>query len=66
MTKRTTIEIDQAGNFQIDQQGFTGTACAETTKKLMAGIAHSAATNEDKKPEYHNRAATTERATQRW
>jgi hypothetical protein len=64
--KRTEIVVDQAGNMQIDQQGFSGTACADMTAKLMRGIASKAST-EEKKPEFFNRSEVKSGAAQqRW
>jgi hypothetical protein len=62
---KSVIEVDQAGNFQIDEQGFNGTACEETTKKLMAGIAAKSQA-EHRKPEFHGRQGQSQTATQRW
>lgn len=63
--KRTEILVDQAGNMKLDQQGFSGPACEEATKKIMAGIKADKSTTE-KKSEFYNRAGVADKAQQRW
>ena len=63
--KKTEIIVDQSGNMKIEQLGFSGPACEEATKKIMAGI-KGAVVSDIKKPEFHNRATVGDKATARW
>lgn len=48
----TILTFDQSGGIHVDAKGYTGTVCAETTDKLLAGIGASKKA-ERKKPEYN-------------
>lgn len=50
---KSTVIIDQHGGMHIEEAGFTGTACAERTAKLLKGLKHGKQA-EDKKPEFYS------------
>jgi hypothetical protein len=57
----TNITFDQHGNMKIEANGYVGSACAETTAKLLAGMG-TKGQSETKKPEYYQRVQDRGRA----
>ncbi len=49
--KKVIVRISKNGEIKMEAQGFTGSACLETTAKYLSGLGK--VTEQKKKPEYY-------------
>lgn len=59
---KLVFKYDEAGNMEIDGQGFKGKACETATAPFLT---HRSVTKNDKKKEFYATNATTGGITQR-
>ena len=52
MAKTVNLKFDRFGQINADAVGFSGTACEDATRTILAGIADEAGST--KKPEYND------------
>jgi len=61
--KTITVEIKEDGQVRIEAAGFTGSACEKATEAIEKALGVPSG-NRNKKPEYYQGNAATQRVTQ--